>query len=80
MRCLSSTNLIESPHSGVRLRTRRNSRWRDRRMLLSWAEAAFLIAQKKSRKIQGYRGLWILQAVREPAWKQMQPASMQQVA
>ena len=30
-RCLCSTNLIESPHRGVRLRTRRICRWRDRR-------------------------------------------------
>ena len=28
-RCLATTNLIESPHSGVRMRTRRVCRWRD---------------------------------------------------
>src|SRR3989454_9805298 len=33
-RCLGSTNLIESPHSGVRLRTRRVCRWRDGKMVL----------------------------------------------
>jgi hypothetical protein len=30
-RCLVSTNVIESPHSGVRLRTRRVCHWRDRK-------------------------------------------------
>ena len=41
MRCLSSTNIIESPHSGVRLRTRRICRWRDGRMLLRWPPPRF---------------------------------------
>ena len=31
-RCLASTNLIENPHSGVRRRTRRVCRWRDKPM------------------------------------------------
>jgi putative transposase len=51
LRCQSSTNLIESPHSGVRLRTRRICRWRDGRMVLRWAAAAFLITEKSFRKI-----------------------------
>jgi transposase-like protein len=62
-RCLSSTNIIESPHSGVRLRTRRICRWRDGQMVLRWAAAAFLITEKSFRKIQGYRDLWMLKAV-----------------
>ncbi len=61
-RCLGSTNIIESPHSGVRLRTRRICRWRDRRMVLRWAAAALLITEKSFRKIQGYRDLWMLRA------------------
>lgn len=61
-RCLSSTNLIESPHSGVRLRTRRICRWRDGRMVLRWAAAAFLITEKSFRRLQGYRDLWMLKA------------------
>jgi transposase-like protein len=65
MRCLASTNIIESPHSGVRLRTRRICRWRDGRMALRWAAAAFLITEKNFRKIQGYRDLWMLKAVLE---------------
>jgi len=64
-RCLTSTNLIESPHSGVRLRTRRICRWRDGRMVRRWAAAAFLITEKNFRKIQDYRDLWMLKAVLE---------------
>jgi len=75
-RCLSSTNIIESPHSGVRLRTRRICRWRDGRMVLRWAAAAFLITEKSFRKIQGYRDLWMLKAVLD----QTESAVQQQVA
>ncbi len=62
-RCLCSTNIIESPH--VRLRTRRVCRWRDGRMVLRWAAAAFLLTEKSFRRIQGYRDLWMLKAVLE---------------
>jgi transposase-like protein len=75
-RCLSSTNLIESPHSGVRLRTRRICRWRDGKMVLRWVAAAYLITEKGFRKIQGYRDLWMLKAVLDEA----QTAVQQQVA
>ena len=61
-RCLGSTNLIESPHSGVRLRTRRVCRWRDGKMVLRWAAAAFLITESNFRRIMGYRDLWMLEA------------------
>ncbi|MFQ5696472.1 MAG: IS256 family transposase [Terriglobia bacterium] len=61
-RCLVSTNIIESPHSGVRLRTRRICRWRDGRMVLRWAAAAFLMTEKSFRRLQGYRDLWMLKA------------------
>lgn len=61
-RCLGSTNIIESPNSGVRMRTRRICRWRDGRMVMRWAAAAFLMTEKHFRKIQGYRDLWMLKA------------------
>jgi len=61
-RCLCSTNIIESPHSGVRMRTRRVSRWRDGAMVLRWAAAAFLDTEKQFRRIMGYRDLWMLKA------------------
>ncbi len=63
--CLTSTNIIESPHSGVRLRTRRICRWRDGRIVLRWAAARFLITEKSFRKIQGYRDVWMLKAALE---------------
>ena len=80
MRCLSSTNLIESPHSGVRLRTRKICRWRDGRMVLRWAAAAFLITEKQFRKIQGYQDLWMLQAALDPTEQQTQTCSAKKVA
>jgi len=61
-RCLCSTNLIDSPHSGVRLRTGRVSRWKDGRMVLRWAAASFLATEKSFRRIMGYRDLWMLKA------------------
>jgi transposase-like protein len=62
-RCLATTNLIESPHSGVRLRTRRVCRWRDGGMAKRWMAAAFLRTEKNFRKIMGYRDLWALEAI-----------------
>lgn len=61
-RCLVSTNVIESPNSGVRLRTRRVCRWRDGKMVLRWAAAALLMTEQHFRKIMGYRDLWMLKA------------------
>jgi len=61
-RCLVSTNVIESPHSGVRLRTRRVCRWRDGKMVLRWAAAALLMTEQNFRKIMGSRDLWMLKA------------------
>ncbi len=61
-RCLVSTNVIESPHSGVRLRTRKICRWRDGKMVLRWAAAALLLTEQNFRKIMGYRDLWMVKA------------------
>jgi putative transposase len=61
-RCLVTTNVIESPHSGVRLRTRKICRWRDGKMVLRWAAAALLMTEQNFRKIMGYRDLWMLKA------------------
>jgi transposase-like protein len=65
-RCLVTTNVIESPHSGVRLRTRRVCRWRDGQMVLRWAAAALLETEKNFRKIMGYRDLWMLKTALDP--------------
>ena len=60
--CLGTTNIIESHHSGVRMRTRRVSRWKDGKMVLRWVASAFLETEKHFRRIQGYRDLWMLKA------------------
>ena len=62
MRSLTTTNIIENPNSGVRMRTRRVSRWRDGDMVKRWAASAFLHAEKQFRKLMGYRDLWVLRA------------------
>ena len=62
-RCLASTNIIESPHSGVRMRTRRVCRWRDSGMVKRWMASAFLATEKNFRKIMGYKDLWALDAI-----------------
>ena len=59
-RCLVSTNLIESPNAGVRLRTRRVTRWQGGSMVLRWTAAAFLATEKQFRRVSGYQHLWIL--------------------
>jgi len=61
-RCLATTNLIESPGSGVRLRTRRVCRWRDGAMVLRWAASAYLATEKGFRRIMGYQQLWMLRS------------------
>jgi transposase-like protein len=62
-RCLATTNIIESPHAGVRLRTRRVCRWRNGNMVKRWMAAALLATEKNFRKIMGYRDLWALDAI-----------------
>jgi hypothetical protein len=62
VRCLATTNIIESPNRRVREVTGKVSRWRDVEMVLRWSAAGFLEAEKGFRRILGYRELWILKA------------------
>ena len=62
-RCLATTNVIESPQSGVRKKTSNVCRWRDGEMILRWVAAAFLLTEKNFRKIMGYQDLWTLAAI-----------------
>ena len=62
-RCLATTNLIESPQSGVRMRTRRVCRWRDAAMVTRWAASSFLATEKNFRRIMGWKDLWQLEAI-----------------
>ena len=61
-RCLGSTNVIESPNSGIRRRTRRVKRWRDHSMVVRWVAASLIEMENSFRRIMGYQHLWILEA------------------
>jgi putative transposase len=61
-RCLATTNIVESPTAGVRLRTRRVTRWKDGQMVLRWAATALTATEKQFRKIIGHQELWALKA------------------
>jgi transposase-like protein len=77
MRCLATTNVIESPHAGVRIRTRRVTHWQDGKMVLRWMASAFLQTEKHFRKVMGHRELWILKAALHD---DAQPATIQVAA
>jgi putative transposase len=62
VRCLCSTNVIESSFSGARNKTRRVTRWQDGAMALRWAAAGLVATEKKFRKLQGHQLLWMLRA------------------
>ena len=62
-KCLATTNLIESPHSGIRKRTRNVCRWRDVDMVERWAASAWLLTEKNFRRIDGHKELWTLAAL-----------------
>jgi transposase-like protein len=62
-RCLATTNIIESPHAGVRIRTRRVTNWQNGSMVRRWLASAFLRTEKNFRRIMGYRELWTLEAI-----------------
>jgi transposase-like protein len=62
-RCLATTNIIESPHAGVRIRTRRVTNWQNGSMARRWMASAFLRTEKNFRKIMGYRELWTLETI-----------------
>lgn len=59
-KCLATTNIIESPQSGVRKRTRNVTRWRNSDMVQRWAASAWLHTEKKFRKLDGHQDLWTL--------------------
>ena len=61
-RCLCTTNVIESPNSGIRRRTGRVSRWKDGSMVLRWVASALIEMEKSFRRIMGYEQLWMLKS------------------
>ncbi len=61
-RCLATTNIVESRTSGVRIRTRRVTNWKNGSMVLRWAAGADIETEKSFRKVLGYQELWTLKA------------------
>ena len=61
-RVRSSTNLIENLFSRVREIGRRVRRWQSGTMVLRWSAAGVLEAERRFRKIVGYRAMPILVA------------------
>jgi transposase-like protein len=76
-RCLATTNVIESPQSGVRRRTSRVCRWRDAAMIERWVAASFLATEKNFRRVMGWKDLWQLKAI---LGREEKPATKQEVA
>ncbi len=62
-KCLATTNIIESPQSGVQRRTDNVSRWRDADMVERWVASAWLLTEKHFRRIDGHADLWSLAAI-----------------
>jgi len=81
-RCLGTTNLIESPNAGMRMRTGRVTRWRDGAMVLRWFAAGYLETEKHFRRIMGHEHLWMLKAklqeIREVRHERLQTLSTTQ--
>jgi len=67
LRCLATTNIIESTNGGVRQRIHRVKNWQDGLMALRWASAAFEATADNFRKIMGHQQLWMLKAHLEPS-------------
>jgi transposase-like protein len=61
-RCLGSTNVIESPNSGIRCRTGRVKNWQDHGMVVRWTAACLLDMESRFKRIMGYQQLWMLEA------------------
>ena len=64
-RSLVSTNIIESPNSGIRMRTRRVTEWDGGTMILRWVAASLISAEEKFRRLSGYKDMWMLAAALE---------------
>jgi putative transposase len=75
-RCLATTNIIESPHAGVRIQTRRVTHWQNGKMVIRWLASSFIRTEKRFNKIMGYRDLWALEAILNDT----QPATAQVAA
>ena len=62
-KCLGTTNVIESPQSGVQKRTSNVTRWRNGEMVERWVASAWLLTEKHFRKVIGHRDFWALAVI-----------------
>jgi len=62
-KCLGTTNVIESPQSGVQKRTSNVTRWRNGEMVQRWVASAWLLTEKHFRKVIGHRDFWALAVI-----------------
>jgi len=62
LRCLATTNVIESANWGARQRIGRVRNWQSGAMALRWSSCAFEAASKQFRKVMGHQQLWMLKA------------------
>jgi putative transposase len=60
MRCLATTNVIESANWGARQRLGRVTNWQDGSMALRWGAAAFEAASQSFKRIMGHQQMWVL--------------------
>ena len=62
-KCLGTTNVIESPQSGVQKRTTNVTRWRTAEMVQRWVASAWLLTEKHFRKVVGHKEFWALSVI-----------------
>jgi putative transposase len=79
-KCLATTNVIESPQSGVDRRTHNVTRWRDADMVERWVASAWLLTEKHFRCIDGHADLWALAAILGREGKSKTQTSKEKVA
>jgi putative transposase len=79
-KCLATTNVIESPQSGVERRTDNVTRWRDASMVQRWVASAWLLTEKHFRRIDGHTNLWALAAILGREGKSTTQSSKEKIA
>lgn len=79
-KCLATTNVIESPQSGVERRTDNVTRWRDAEMVQRWVASAWLLTEKHFRRIDGHTDLWALAAILGREGKSTTQSSKEKIA
>ena len=76
---LRSTNAIENLNSGIATYSKNVKRWQGGRMVVRWVSAAIVEAEKKFRRVQGWRDIKkLVQAL--TAVEQEQQAKVKRVA